>query len=198
MFGFGKKTLKDRVVVVSGLPRSGTSMMMKMLEAGGVPPLTDHEREPDKDNPKGYYEYERVKALKDGDTEWVGKAHGKSVKVIAALLQHLPPDHAYEVIFMRRSMPEILASQKKMLERRGEEPNAIEDSEMANLFARHLDEIIEWAQTQSNIHFIEIDYNQMLIDPWAQLNLLGTFFGGAVDLDAMAEVIDPELYRQRK
>ena len=198
MFLFRKDPLKNKIVIVSGLPRSGTSMMMKMLEAGGVSPLTDHERAPDKDNPKGYYEYERVKEMKNGDTAWVGQAKGKSLKVIAALLQFLPADYDYEVIFMRRSMPEILASQKKMLERRGEDADAVADAEMAGLFARHLDEIIEWAQTQSNIHFIEIDYNQMLIDPRPQLDVLGRFFNGALDTGAMAEVIDPELYRQRK
>ncbi|HZD55295.1 MAG TPA: hypothetical protein VE136_01120, partial [Anaerolineales bacterium] len=99
------------MTIVSGLPRSGTSMMMKMLEAGGVPPLTDEIRTADRDNPKGYYEFERVKKMPDGDKAWMVEARGKSVKVISALLEHLPPQYDYKVIFMRRDMNEILASQ---------------------------------------------------------------------------------------
>ncbi len=103
------------ITVVSGLPRSGTSMMMKMIEAGGIPPLTDNIRTADKDNPKGYYEFERVKKLDKGDTDWVSDAAGKSIKVISALLKHLPPNYEYRIVFVRRNMPEILASQRKML-----------------------------------------------------------------------------------
>src|SRR5687768_1736541 len=113
---------RDVITVVSGLPRSGTSMMMKMLEAGGLEPVVDHVRKPDEDNPKGYYEFERVKAL-ENDREWLPEAKGKFVKVISMLLRHLPADHRFKVIFMQRNMPEVLASQKKMLVRRGEDPN---------------------------------------------------------------------------
>ena len=95
-------------------------MMMKMLEAGGIPPLTDKIRTADDDNPKGYYEFERVKALDKGDTEWVVDAQGKTVKVISALLKHLPSGYPYRVVYIRRNMTEILASQRKMLLRRGE------------------------------------------------------------------------------
>ena len=122
------------ITVVSGLPRSGTSMMMKMLEAGGILPIIDNIRTADEDNPKGYYEFERVKAIDKGDTEWVADAQGKSVKVISALLKHLPSDHQYRVIFIRRHMDEILASQRKMLLRRGEDPDKMDDAEMALLF----------------------------------------------------------------
>ena len=109
------------VYVVSGLPRSGTSMMMRMLEAGGIAPFTDGERTPDVDNPEGYYEYERVKDLeKDADTSWVRQARGKALKVISLLLRSLPDDNAYRVIYMRRHLDEILRSQDKMLDRLGE------------------------------------------------------------------------------
>ena len=118
------KSGKDEfITVVSGLPRSGTSMMMKMLEAGGIPPVTDELRTADEDNPKGYYEFERVKAMDQGDTSWVVGARGKVVKVISALLKHLPPGEQYRVVFVRRNMPEILASQRKMLIHRGEDPD---------------------------------------------------------------------------
>ena len=109
--GFLKKlfqsTTKEPIVIVSGLPRSGTSMMMKMLEAGGIPPLTDEIREADTDNPKGYYEFERVKKLDKGDIAWLPEAEGKSVKVISALLKHLPAEYDYRIIFMRREMTRI-------------------------------------------------------------------------------------------
>ena len=107
---FGKKEDKF-VTVVSGLPRSGTSMMMKMLDAGGIPPITDNIRSADEDNPKGYYEFERVKKMPGGDTGWMKDAQGKAVKVIAALIEHLPEGYTYKVLFMRRDMDEILASQ---------------------------------------------------------------------------------------
>ena len=127
------------IVVVSGLPRSGTSMMMKMLEVGGIPPVTDNHRMADDDNPKGYYEFERVKKLDKGDTEWLADAPGKVVKVIAALLTYLPPTYNYKVIFMRRLMPEILASQRQMLVRRGEAPNKFKDEDMARIIEKHVD-----------------------------------------------------------
>ncbi len=122
------------IMVVSGLPRSGTSMMMKMLTAGGILPLTDKLRVADRDNPEGYYEFERVKQLDKGDTAWLPEAQGKAVKVISFLLPHLPPQYAYQIVFVRRHMSEILASQRKMLVHRGEDPNNMNDDQMAAVF----------------------------------------------------------------
>src|SRR3954447_12968927 len=119
------------VIVVSGLPRSGTSLMMNMLQAGGVPIVTDAQRIADDDNPKGYFELERVKQMGRGDVDWVGDSHGKAVKVISYLLKNLPPTSSYKVLFMRRRLPEVLASQKKMLIRRGEPTDAVPDAQMA-------------------------------------------------------------------
>ena len=113
-----KDLSKNAITVVSGLPRSGTSMMMRMLEAGGMPVMTDNIRTADDDNPRGYYEVERVKKLKDGDVAWVKEARGKAVKVISYLLEFLPSDQQYFVLFMRRNMQEVLASQQQMLIRR--------------------------------------------------------------------------------
>ena len=117
---FKKRQAPAVITIVSGLPRSGTSMMMKILEAGGLEVFTDNLRLPDEDNPKGYYELEQVKALKDGDDSWIKDAPGKVVKVISSLLEYLPLSYKYKIIFMRRAIPEILASQKQMLIRRGE------------------------------------------------------------------------------
>ena len=185
------------VTVVSGLPRSGTSMMMKMLEAGGIPPLTDELREADKDNPKGYYEFERVKKLSDGDTEWLEGAQGKTVKVISALLKHLPPDYTYKVIFMRRRMEEILSSQKQMLIRRGEATDKVSDEELTELFTKHLVQIQAWADAQSNIDIIYVSYNDIMKNPGEQAHRINQFLGDTLDVEQMHAVVDKALYRQR-
>jgi hypothetical protein len=172
-------------------------MMMKMLDAGGIPPLTDHERTADEDNPKGYFEFERVKKLKEGDVAWLPEASGKAVKVIAALLTHLPPNYDYKVLFMRRAMPEILASQRKMLVRRGEDPNKVNDEEMTRLFEGHMKMVLDWADNQTNIDLLQVDYNEMLKDPRPLIPEIVKFLDGKVAEENMASVIDPDLYRQR-
>jgi hypothetical protein len=195
---FRKPKQDDAVVIVSGLPRSGTSMMMKMLEAGGLPPMTDNIRTADADNPKGYYEFERVKKLPDGDKEWVGEAHGKAVKVITALLEHLPPGHTYKVIFMRRSLDEILASQKKMLIRSGKPTDKVSDEELGIMYRKHLAKVESWLAGQPNIFVLDVDYNEMIRDPLPQIEKVRDFIGNGMDTEKMAAVVDPDLYRQRK
>ena len=188
----------EPIVVVSGLPRSGTSMMMKMLEAGGIPPVTDELRTADDDNPKGYYEFERVKQMDKGDTAWVADAQGKVVKVISALLKHLPSSHNYQVIFLRRHMSEILASQRKMLIRRGEDPDKMDDAQMAMLFERHVQGVEQWLAKQSNIEVLYLHYSDVMADPLTAVNTLSRFLGRDMDVRAMAEVVDPNLYRNRQ
>ncbi len=186
----------DLIIVVSGLPRSGTSLMMKMLDAGGLPPLTDHIRFADEDNPRGYYEFERVKKLKE-DRAWLPDAKGKAVKVISALLMYLPAGYDYRVIFMRRNMSEILASQRQMLLRRGEPAGAISDTDMAALFDKHLRQIEGWLAGQPNMRVLYVSYNDLLADPLAGAQRVNTFLGGRLDVSAMAGVVDPNLHRQR-
>ena len=199
--GFFKKlfqpTTKKPIIIVSGLPRSGTSMMMKMLEAGGIPPLTDKIREADKDNPKGYYEFERVKQLDKGDIAWLADTQGKVVKVISALLKHLPADYEYRIIFMRRNMPEILASQRKMLIRRGENADDMDDGQMAALFEKHLQNTIRWIDSQPNVAVLYVHYSDMLTNPIPQIKRVNEFLGSRLDETAMAGVVDPALYRNR-
>jgi hypothetical protein len=185
------------VIVVSGLPRSGTSMMMKMLEAGGIPALTDELRTADEDNPKGYYEFERVKAMDKGDTDWVADARGKVVKVISALLQYLPADYEYRVIFMHRNLTEVLASQRKMLRNRAADEDAVSDEEMTRLFEMHLADVEGWLDRQPNMRALHVDYNAMLIDPRPFVAQIDDFFGMDLDREAMAAVVDPTLYRNR-
>ena len=189
---------QDVITIVSGLPRSGTSMMMKMLEAGGIPPLTDEIREADADNPKGYYEFERVKQLDKGDTDWLQQARGKAVKIIGALLVHLPPDYEYKVIFMRRQIDEILRSQKQMLVRRGEPTEKVDDVEMSELFSKHVNHITSWIAKQPNMQVIYVSYNDVLQHPVDHANRINQFLGGALDVGEMVNVIDPDLYRQRR
>ncbi len=184
------------IIIVSGLPRSGTSMVMKMLEAGGIEPLTDNIRTADDDNPKGYYEFERAKKLKEGDFTWLPEAQGKAVKVIGALLVDLPTNYQYQVLFMRRDMREILASQAKMLARRGEE-SKVDDATMAMLFEKHIKQVESWMREQPNLRYIDVDYNAMLTDPAPQVKEINKFVGGHLDTQAMLEVVDPNLYRQR-
>ena len=194
----GKKSTSDArpVIVVSGLPRSGTSMMMKMLEAGGVKLVIDGVRTADEDNPKGYYEFERVKQLDKGDTAWVSEAQGKAVKVISALLEHLPPEYEYKVLFMNRKMPEVLASQRKMLERRGER-SEISDEKLADLLGKHVQQVKLWLARQPNFAMLDLDYNAMLADPQPWAEKVNAFLGGGLDVRAMVAVVDPALYRNR-
>jgi hypothetical protein len=185
------------ITIVSGLPRSGTSMMMKMLEAGGMPIMTDNVRSADENNPKGYYEFERVKKLKDGDVAWVESAHGKVIKVISALLEHLPLDFHYKVIFMRRDMSEILASQKKMLAVMGQSNNGVTDEQLASIYQKHLAKTEAWLARQTNLDVIYINYNTLLKDPTEYMTQVQAFLTGDLDFEKMCSVIDRNLYRQR-
>lgn len=185
------------IIVVSGLPRSGTSMMMSMLQAGGVSVLTDNQREADEDNLRGYLEYEQVKQL-DRDASWLAEAEGKAVKIISMLLRHLPPDHQYRVIFMHRDIVEVLASQRKMMERRGEAPDGVPDETMAALYEKHIAEVTEWMKRQLNVETLHIDYNETIQNPSPTADRVNKFLGGVLDEEAMRRVVSPELYRQRK
>lgn len=193
-----KRPARDRdfVTVVSGLPRSGTSMMMKMLEAGGIDPLTDGRRGPDIDNPRGYYEYERVKGLRRGDDSWVPEARGRAVKVISELLRWLPRRYSYRVIFMRREMEEVLGSQRRMLERL-ERGGGAEDDRMASLYAKHLAQVEDWLSAQPHMEVLYVDYADVIADPCVGASKVNEYLGGSLDVESMARVIEPDLYRQR-
>jgi hypothetical protein len=187
----------DIITVVSGLPRSGTSMMMSMLAAGGLPVLTDSLRAADEDNPKGYFELERVKQLAN-DSSWLVEARGKVVKIVSPLLKHLPPDHQYKIIFMHRKMEEILASQKQMLIRRGEPTDTVSDQKMAETFHKHLVDVESWLGNQPNMSVCYVDYGQALEDPGRQVQIIDKFLGGQLDAAKMASVADNALHRQKR
>jgi hypothetical protein len=185
------------IIVVSGLPRSGTSMMMKMLEAGGLDLVIDGQRRADEDNPKGYYEFERVKQLNKGDQDWLPEAQGKGVKIISALLQHLPSAYTYRVIFMEREMQEILASQKKMLVRRAKPTDQVDDETLAALYGQHLAKVQAWLAAQPFISVLPVSYNQLLQEPYPYLHRLNQFLEMQLDVDKMAVTVDPALYRNQ-
>ncbi|MEW6085928.1 MAG: sulfotransferase domain-containing protein [Chloroflexota bacterium] len=186
------------VIVVSGLPRSGTSMMMKMLEAGGKTVLTDNLREADANNPKGYYEFERVKQMKNGDLAWLPDAVGKVVKIVTGLITYLPPDYHYKVIFMQRDLNEVLSSQKKMLGRLGKGDDNIPDDKMAKTYEDHVKQVKAWLVRQANIEVLYVNYNTMIAEATESLEKVNTFLGGGMDVKKMASVVDRELYRERK
>jgi hypothetical protein len=185
------------LIIVSGLPRSGTSMLMRVLDAGGIPPLTDKVRSADDDNPRGYYEFEPVKKLREGDFSWLPQAQGKAVKVISALLAYLPPNQNYKVLFIQRAIAEILASQRKMLLNRGEDPDKVSDAEMGQYFEKHLAQVTAWLAEQKNISTLYVDYNQMVKASAPSVQLINQFLGGGLNEAKMIEAVDPALYRQR-
>jgi hypothetical protein len=187
---------RDFVAVVSGLPRSGTSMMMRMLDEGGMPVIADSIRGADEDNPRGYYEFEPVKKTAE-DASWLENAEGKVVKMVYRLLYDLPADRRYRVVFMRRKMDEILASQKKMLLRKGKADNAPSDEEISALFNSQLASFLDWAKDQQHIELLEVHYNEVMSSPSEPASTIADFLGGELDTEAMCRVVEPELYRNR-
>lgn len=187
---------RDYVMIVSGLPRSGTSMMMKVIEAGGIEPMVDHLRKADEDNPKGYFEFEAVKKTRE-DASWLRDAPGKVVKMVYRLLYDLPSDYAYRVIFTRRDLKEVLASQAKMLQRSGKPGGAVPDEQMEKLFAAELDTCEKWLTGQPNFRVLYVNHRDMITDTAAQAQKINDFLDGGLDVNAMAAVVDPALYRNR-
>lgn len=190
-------TEKQKIIIVSGLPRSGTSMMMKMLAEGGLPIVTDALREADEDNPNGYFEIEQIKALKDGEKQWLKDANGKVVKVISYLLEFLPENIQYDVIFMEREIHEVLASQKKMLERRNE-TNTISDEEMEKQYRDHLKAVKYWVARQPNMRVLYVKYNEMVNAPTELCPSIAEFLEKDLNVQAMQVVPNQSLYRNRK
>lgn len=188
----------EPIVIVSGLPRSGTSMMMKMLEAGGVPIMTDAIRTADVDNPKGYYEYERVKELeKETDKSYIREGRGKALKVISFLLKELPDDNFYRIVFMRRDLGEVIASQNKMLDRRGEQ-SITDDEMMAEAYRNHLAAVRILVRKRPNFAILEVRYDAAVQQPKDAAQAVNAFLGGRLDEAAMVAAIDAELYRNRR
>lgn len=186
----------EPIIVVSGLPRSGTSLMMQMLEAGGIEIATDGIRGPDADNPRGYYELERVKSL-DRNGSWLRQCRGKAVKIISLLLSELPAQHGYRIIFMERSLPEILASQKKMLERRGVNDTGENEEELMASFRRHIASVQQALSSQTNVRVLIVAHRLVLDSPRQVAGQLSRFLDKDLHLDQMVRVVDATLHRHK-
>ena len=194
------------MTVVSGAPRSGTSMMMRMLDRGGIPALTDGIRAPDRDNPHGYFEFEPVKKTRE-DASWVPGAAGRVVKMVHVLLKDLPLGREYRVVLMRRNLREMVASQRRMLERLGRDPGKLGDERMGEIFRVQLDETEAWLRATPGFSVCPVDFNALVANPREHLRRVSEFLrpagaaagapGADLDVEAMTAVIDPELYRNR-
>jgi len=171
-------------------------MMMQMLEAGGVRILTDHVREADEDNPKGYYEYEAVKQTKQ-DPSWVRSAGGMAVKMVYRLLYDLPPSYQYRVIFMKRPLDEVIASQRVMLQRTGQQGAALSDKKLTDVFTRELTRIDQWLHDQGNMSVLDVSYHDVLEESLKQVEAINRFLDGSLDTTAMANAVEPTLHRQK-
>jgi hypothetical protein len=184
------------ITVVSGLPRSGTSLMMQMLDAGGLPVLSDGERKADTDNPKGYLEWERIKQLPK-DPGLIAEAEGKVVKVISQLILSLPLGHDYRIIFMQRPLPEVLKSQDEMLRRRDSADLIGDNSAVEELFQRHLIELNKWLAGKANMQVARVHYHRVLREPKAVAEEIAAFLQVPLDVGAMVRQVDGNLYRNR-
>jgi len=183
------------IIIVSGLPRSGTSLMMQMLASGGLKTVTDNIRAADTDNPRGYYELEKVKKIKD-DASWLPETRGKAFKMVSQLLFDLPPTERYRIVFMERDLDEMLDSQETMLQRRARAAGPREEIKRA--FENHLERLREWLVEQPNMKVLYVKYSELIKGPEDQSRRVSEFLSGKADLEAMAAAVDPSLYRNRK
>ena len=184
------------ITIVSGLPRSGTSLMMQMLTAGGMTPLSDGERKADTDNPKGYLEWERIKQLPKNPS-LIDEAEGKVVKVISQLLLSLPDGHEYKVVFMQRPLPEVMKSQDEMLKRRRTTTAGGNGAAIEQAFQRHLIKVDRWMATKPKTKVLRVHYHRVLREPQKVAEELAEFVGSPLNVKAMVEQVDRSLYRNR-
>jgi hypothetical protein len=185
------------ITIISGLPRSGTSLMMQMLAAGGMPILSDGERRADVDNPRGYLEWERIKQLPKHPA-CIAEAEGRAVKVISQLLLSLPSEHEYRVIFMQRPLPEVMASQDEMLRRRKTFDSSGDNAVVARAFQDHLHQVDVWFNSNPNVAVSRVLYHSVLREPKETAESVAKFLQVPLDVEAMARQVDETLYRQRR
>jgi hypothetical protein len=173
-------------------------MAMKMLAAGGMPILTDGIRTADESNPKGYYELEAVKDLhKQGDTRWLSDARGKAVKIVSFLLTWLPEAHDYKVIFMQRDLREVIASETTMLRKRGDQAGAASEQQTLEVYRQHLEKVQRFLSNRRCFTTMRLNYRDVLDRPEDAATQIREFVGLPLDVNEMARVADPALYRNR-
>lgn len=184
------------IIVVSGLPRSGTSLMMSLLEAAGVPVLQDDARPADESNPRGYYELAAVKRTAS-DPGWVDGAAGRAVKVIHRLLDALPRDRRYRVILMQRPIAEVVASQDRMLARLGEASGGIPAERLSAVLEAQLAEAKTLLEQEDCVEWIAVDYPRLVADPESECDRVIDFLGLDASAAVLARRVDPALHRER-
>jgi hypothetical protein len=184
------------ITIVSGLPRSGTSLMMQMLQAGGMELLTDGRRVPDEHNPRGYFEHEGVKHSRN-DLSWLDQAGGKAVKVIHLLLLHLPTGRDYRVVFMERDIQEVIASQRAMLKQQGRTGAALSDARLAGIFESQLTQVRQWLAERADFKILYVNHSSLIKNPLTAAGQINQFLGGRLSAIRMADAVNPTLYRQR-
>ena len=184
------------IIVVSGLPRSGTSLAMQMIHAGGVSAVTDGQRVNDDDNPRGYFEFERVKQLKT-DKGWIDEAAGKVVKVIHMLLAELPDDRPYRVIFMERDVREVVKSQSTMLARSGRTGAQLPPERLMAIYEQQLKVLEQWLASHPNFQVLRIPYAALVANPAAFVPQINAFLGGMLNEELMCAAVDPSLHRNK-
>ncbi len=187
---------EDVITIVAGLPRSGTSMMMQMLAAGGIEPYTDNARAADEDNPRGYLEHANATALAR-DTTWLPEARGKVVKIVAQLLPCIPPSEKLRIVFMTRDLREIIASQRVMLDRLGKKGAALEEQRLMRTLAKQVQTVGAWLESNTNAKVLCVAYDDATVDPAATAARVAAFAGADLDVAAMASAVDAGLRRQR-
>jgi hypothetical protein len=187
--------MSQEIIIVSGLPRSGTSLMMQMLHSGGIEVVTDHVRTADTDNPRGYLEFEQVKKIKH-DASWLPETRGKAFKMVSQLLYDLPATECYRILFMERDLDEVLASQEKMLERLGR--LAAPRDQMKRAYVLHLEKLRDWLRDKKHMPILAVRYNELLAQPEEQVRRVSEFLGGRADPEKMVQSVDPSLYRNRR
>jgi hypothetical protein len=186
------------LIVVTGLPRSGTSMLMQMLEAGGVAVLSDGLRGPDANNPRGYFELERIKSLhRDADTSWLASGRGKAVKIVSHLLRYLPDHYSYRVIFMQRSLREVVASQDRMLDNLGRERGSVDEDRLMAAYDAHLASARSLLTSRPCFATLEVQYGHVVTAPAREAVRIARFLGRDLDIASMQHAVDPQLYRNR-
>jgi predicted AlkP superfamily phosphohydrolase/phosphomutase/tetratricopeptide (TPR) repeat protein len=185
------------VTIVSGLPRSGTSMMMQMLVAGGVEAYSDGQRAADADNPRGYFEHDQAARLAS-HSGWIPRVRGKAVKVVAPLLPRLPDNESYAVILMSRDLAEIVASQREMLRRLGRSGAALEDEQLQSALLQQMETVERWIAVRPNVRALTLDYRDVLAEPARACRRIEEFLGRPLLRDAMERAVDPALRRQRQ
>jgi len=187
---------KNDIIIVTGLPRSGTSLMMQILQSMGIELLIDNKRQPDKSNPKGYFEYDLVKMI-ENDSTWINSAKGKAIKIVSPLLIYLPANYKYKIIFMERDFDEIIQSQERMLSEINPANSKVEPEILKRIFVKDSKKAKAWIKGQSNSEYLSISHSKLLKNPKSEIEKIKTFLKISADLEPAIKVIDKKLYRAR-